>query len=122
MSLILVKNFLYAVENRELKIAQNYLSPSCTMIFPGGKVIHSLDELVEWSKERYSFVKKEFEKFDIFDGEDEQIIYSIGMLNGRDNNKKIIKDVRYIDRFTIREGKIINIQVWNDLAEGIYNR
>ena len=119
MSLEVVKLFLAAVENRDLLEAKKFLSPSSIMIFPGGKLIKDLDSLVEWSKKRYKFVKKTFSSFDVIKEDNKIIVYSIGMLDGIMNEGKEIKNVRYIDRFVLEDGKIINMQVWNDLAESI---
>ena len=119
MSLEIVKNFLNALEDRNLSEAKKYLSPSPRMIFPGGIDIKDLNDLVEWSKKRYKYVKKSFGKFDAIHEGDTVTIYSLGTLDGIANDGKEIKNVRYVDRFVIEEDKIINIQVWNDLAESI---
>ena len=119
MSLEIVKSFLNAIENRDLIQAKKYLSPSSIMIFPGGKLIKDLDSLAEWSKTRYKFVKKTFSIFDEINEGNKSTIYSIGILDGIMNDGKEIKNVRYIDRFVIENAKIVNMQVWNDLAESI---
>ena len=119
MSLEIVKNFLNALEDRNLSEAKKYLSPSTRMIFPGGIDIKDLNDLVEWSKKRYEYVKKSFGKFDVIHEGDTVTIYSLGTLDGFANDGKEIKNVRYVDRFVIEKDKIINIQVWNDLAESI---
>jgi len=119
VSLEIVKSFLNAVENRDLIQAKKYLSPSSIMIFPGGKFIKDLDSLAEWSKTRYKFVKKTFSTFDEIKEGNKSTIYSIGILDGIMNDGKEIKNVRYIDRFVIENAKIVNMQVWNDLAESI---
>lgn len=117
MSAERVKNFLRIMEERDLETAKSYLAPEFKMTFPGGITMNSLDELVEWSKGRYRKVTKTFEDFDEFQDGENTVVYSTGMLNGEALDGSPISEVRFIDRFVFRDGKIVDQQVWNDLAE-----
>lgn len=117
MSAEQVKNFLRIMEERDLETAKTYLAPDFKMTFPGGITMNSLDELVAWSKGRYRKVTKTFEDFDEFQDGEDTVVYSTGMLNGEALDGSAISEVRYIDRFVFRDGKIVDQQVWNDLAE-----
>lgn len=117
MSVERVKNFLRIMEERDLETAKTYLAPDFKMTFPGGVIMTSLDELVAWSKGRYRSVTKTFEDFDEHQDGDDTVVYSTGMLNGEALDGSLISEVRYIDRFVFRDGKIVDQQVWNDLAE-----
>lgn len=117
MSTERVKHFLRIMEDRDLETAKTFLGPGFKMTFPGGVTMASLEELVEWSKGRYRSVTKTFEDFDEFQDGADTIVYSTGMLNGEALDGSPIIEVRYIDRFTFRDSKIVNQQVWNDLAE-----
>jgi hypothetical protein len=87
------------------------------MIFPGGKRFTALKEIVEWAKIRYQSVSKTFEKVETcFDGQD-ATVYCHGTLQGIWLDGKSFGGIRFIDRFSIRGGKITHQQVWNDLAE-----
>lgn len=117
MSAERVKNFLRIMEERDLETAKTYLAPDFKMTFPGGVTMNSLEELVAWSKGRYRTVTKTFEDFDEFQDGEDTVVYSTGMLNGEALDGSAISEVRYIDRFVFRDGKIVDQQVWNDLAE-----
>lgn len=54
----LVREYLAAMENRELTKAKQYLSDRFVMTFPGSGELTSLEQLVEWARGRYRFVQK----------------------------------------------------------------
>lgn len=113
----LVIDFLRTMEARDLAKAKAMLAPGMKMTFPGDKVMDSLEDLVAWSKARYKFARKTFDKFDeaVIDGK--TVVYSMGTLSGEWLDGTPFSNVRYVDRFEIVSGKIVDQQVWNDLAE-----
>jgi hypothetical protein len=113
----LVVAFLTTLEQRDLAKAATYLAPGLVMTFPGNTKFHSLDELVGWSKGRYKFVRKTFQRFDEYERDGVTVVYCAGMLNGEGLDGKPIANVRFLNRFEIKDGKIIDQQVWNDLSE-----
>jgi ketosteroid isomerase-like protein len=117
MSADKVREYLRAMEERDLERARMFLAPDFVMTVPGGVTMTSLDELVEWSKGRYRLITKTFEDFDVFKEGEETVVYSTGMLNGEALDGSAINEVRYIDRFFFRDGLIVDQQVWNDLAD-----
>lgn len=117
MSVEKVKSFLRTMEARDLDHARTFLAPEFKMTFPGGVTMTTLEELVEWSKSRYSKMQKTFEDFDEFQDGSDTVVYSTGMLNGEALDGSPISEVRYIDRFVFRGGLIVDQQVWNDLAD-----
>lgn len=117
MSTEKVKNFLRIMEDRDLETARTFLSPDFRMTFPGGVSMTTLEELVAWSKGRYTSISKTFEDFDEYQDGDETVVYSTGMLNGEALDGSAISEVRYIDRFVFRDGLMVDQQVWNDLAD-----
>ncbi len=113
----IVKQFLSLMHDRKLDEAQKWLADGAEMIFPGGKRFTALKEIVEWAKIRYQSVSKTFEKVETcFDGQD-ATVYCHGTLQGIWLDGKSFGGIRFIDRFSIRGGKITHQQVWNDLAE-----
>ncbi len=113
----IVLSFLKALEARDLPLASSFLAPGVTLTFPGEQKFTTLEQLVAWSKGRYKFVGKTFDHFDETVGGDTTTIYVRGYLSGEWLDGTKIANVRYIDRFEIRGGKIIQQDVWNDLAE-----
>lgn len=114
----IVRAFLDAMEARDLETAQSYLSPDFSMEFPGGDTMRTLKELIDWAKPRYRSVSKHYDKFDVVDaGGDESAVYCFGTLSGVWNNGEEFSDIRFIDRFGIKNHRIIDQKVWNDLGE-----
>ena len=48
---------------------------------------------------------------------DETIVYNIGTLYGEWPDGTPFEGNRYVDRFVVRGGKIVQMDVWNDSAE-----
>ena len=112
-----VKDYLAAMEARDLALARTFLAPDFVMLFPGGMVFTQLEELVARSRPRYRFVKKTYERFDEAASAEGSVVYCFGTLYGEWPDGKAFSDIRFIDRFTVREGKLVDQKVWNDLGE-----
>ncbi|MEX0280000.1 MAG: tautomerase family protein [Arenibacterium sp.] len=114
----IIREFLGAMEARDLEKARGYLGEGFQMVFPGTGVMSELDELIAWSKPRYRFVKKTYEGFDTLQSEGEAaIVYARGTLSGEWLDGTAFSDIRFIDRFELIGGKITKQDVWNDMAE-----
>lgn len=113
----IVVKFLRSLEARDLPAAQALLAPGMVMTFPGNRKFARMEDLIASSKSRYRNVKKTFQVWDEFQVGDVTVVYSCGLLNGEWPDGSPLMDIRYIDRFEIKDGKIVDQQVWNDLAE-----
>lgn len=114
----LVRDFLAAMEARDLARARRMLAPGFAMTFPGGARFATLEELVAWAKPRYRWVKKTYVRFDEMTGMDgDSVVYCHGTLRGAWPDGTGFEGVRFVDRFAIRDGRLADQQVWNDLAE-----
>jgi ketosteroid isomerase-like protein len=113
----IVEKFLRSLEARDLPTARALLAPGLVMTFPGARKFKTMEELIESSKNRYRGVRKTFQRWDEFASGGVTTIYVSGVLNGEWTDGTPLKDIRYIDRFEIKDGKIVDQQVWNDLAE-----
>jgi hypothetical protein len=112
-----VTTFLRLVEARDLEAASPYLADDVVITFPGGRTFSNLDEQVASSSGRYKGVSKVFERFDVaVDGSD-TIVYVFGTLQGESLGGTPFSGVRFIDRFVLRDGVIVDQRVWNDMAE-----
>lgn len=113
-----VRMFLGAMEERDLAAAESYLAPGFVMEFPGGGKMHTLTELVAWARPRYRSVSKQYERFDVSDvGDAEAVVYCFGTLEGVWNDGTSFSGIRFIDRFTLKDGQIMDQKVWNDIGE-----
>ena len=52
----------------------------------------------------------------------ETIVYNIGTLYGEWPDGTPFEGNRYVDRFVVRSGKIVQMDVWNDSAEWLLVR
>lgn len=113
----IVREFLTAMEARDLDAARGFTGEGFAMTFPGGMPMTTLEELVAFARPRYRFVKKTYERFDSLPGCDLSLVYCFGTLSGEWPDGEAFAGIRFIDRFEIVKGKIIRQDVWNDIAE-----
>ncbi|MBR9651323.1 tautomerase family protein [Thalassovita aquimarina] len=112
-----IRDYLGAMEARDLDKAQAMLGDGFVMNFPGAQGMTTLQDLIEWSKPRYRFVKKTYEGFEALQSGDVTVVYSTGTLYGEWPDGTPFEGIRYIDRFELTGGKITKQDVWNDIAE-----
>jgi hypothetical protein len=112
-----VRTFLRAVELRDLDRAQSMLTAGFRMTFPGGRTFAGLEELVGWARQRYRFARKTYERFDEAPGDGGVAVYCYGTLTGEWLDGAPFSGIRFVDRFTVRDGQLVDQRVWNDLAE-----
>lgn len=114
----LVTTYLRALERRDLPTCRALLAPGVTMTFPGGNRVTSVDQHVAASGRRFRSALKDFERIDVADaGDGTQVVYVFGTLHGELLSGESYAGIRYIDRFTVRDGQILDMMVWNDMAE-----
>ncbi len=109
----LVRDYLLAMEDRDLPRAQAMLAPDFVMVFPGDVRMTSIAVVLEWAASRYRFVKKSFERFD----DAGHVVFASGTLHGEWPDGTPFSGIRFIDRFDIVDGKLARQDVWNDMAE-----
>lgn len=116
VAIAVVEDFLAAVGRGEHDAAGKHLADEAVMIFPGGKRYSTLRELAEASASRYRWVDKHRTEYEAFtDANGDVVVWSMGTLFGENNAGVRYDGVRYVDRFRLRNGKIVEQRVWNDL-------
>ena len=114
----MVREYLSAMEARDLPRAEGMLGGGFEMIFPGTSPMSTLQQLIDWSKPRYAFVKKSYAGFDeVSHAIGQDVVYCRGTLHGEWPDGSAFEGIRFIDRFEVTNGRIIRQEVWNDLAE-----
>ena len=108
-----VRAYLDAMERRDLASAKSFLAPGFFMMFPGDKRFDSLEQLVASAKERYRSAKKVYEKTETSGNS----VYCFGTLFGELLDGTPYSGIRFIDRFTVKDGRLVDQMVWNDMAE-----
>jgi 4-oxalocrotonate tautomerase family enzyme len=112
-----VRDYLAAMEARDLERARAMLGDGFVMNFPGAAGLTTLEELIAWSKPRYRFVKKTYDGFEPLQGDGHAVVYARGTLYGEWPDGAAFEGIRFIDRFEITAGLITRQDVWNDIAE-----
>jgi hypothetical protein len=125
----LVKRFLRLMEARDLETAEALMAPGAKITFPGGHEFTSQQEMVAAASGRYQWIKKKFEdpegasQIEAFKQDEDLIVYVRGTLYGVNLKDVPFEGIRFIDRFLLRNGRIVQQDVWNDLAEsGVLSR
>ncbi|MEZ5729069.1 MAG: nuclear transport factor 2 family protein [Burkholderiaceae bacterium] len=115
----LVRDFLRALAERDAERAGGLLAPGANIVFPGGAVRNSVEDIFAGSALKYQHVDKRIERVDVLDDPAQPggtIVYCYGTLFGRWLDGTDFEGIRFIDRFAIQGGRITDQQVWNDTA------
>ncbi len=112
-----VTRFLRLVEERRLDEAAHHLAPGAQITFPGGRRFASLEEQVASGAGRFRGVRKVFGTIDAVHADGAVVVYVSGTLEGEKLDGEEFSGVRFVDRFELREGRIVDQKVWNDMAE-----
>lgn len=112
----IVRNFLAAMERRDLEAASAYLADGFTMTFPGNARLNRLEDLIAWAKPRYRKIAKAYECFDTVPGMESAAVYCSGTLHGEWPDGRAFEGIRFIDRFTVKGGRLLDQAVWNDMG------
>jgi 4-oxalocrotonate tautomerase family enzyme len=113
----LVRRYLAAMEARDLDTARSMLGNGFTMTFPGGGSMTTLEQLIEWSKTRYKFVRKDYSGTEALQNGNTSVVYTRGTLSGEWLDGTPFEGIRFIDRFEVVDSRITRQDVWNDIAE-----
>ena len=112
----LVWDFLALFDELRFAEANRHLAPGCRMVFPGGAEFTDCTALPQRAATLYRWVRKQFERFDEIATPEGTIVYCFGTLRGEWPDGAPFSGVRYIDRFVVRDGRIADQRVWNDLC------
>jgi hypothetical protein len=102
--------------------AARYISPDLKITFTGGRRFRHPSETAAFNAGRYKWVKKKMQRSDVVPGQHETIVYNLGSLYGEWPDGTPFEGNRYVDRFVVRNGKIVQMDVWNDSAERLLTR
>lgn len=102
--------------------AARYMAPGIEIVFTGGRVFRHPREVTAFNAGRYAWVKKRMERLDVVPGEGITTVYSLGTLYGAWPDGTAFEGNRYVDRFTVQDGLIVSMEVWNDSAERLLER
>jgi hypothetical protein len=114
----IVEEFLTLHMIPDPEAAQKFMSPDVKITFTGGRRFPAARDCTAFNKQRYKWVKKKFERTDVCPvSETEAVVYQIGTLYGEWPDGAPFEGNRYVDRYVVRDGIIMSMDVWNDSAE-----
>jgi hypothetical protein len=113
----IVEAFLHASMVPDPQTAARYIADDLAITFTGGRKYGHPRETAAFNAKRYKWVKKKMERTDVVPGERETVVYNLGTLYGEWPDGTPFEGNRYVDRFVVRNGKIVRMDVWNDSAE-----
>jgi hypothetical protein len=115
----IVEAYLTASMIPDPEAAAAYMKPCTVITFTGGREFDHPRGPTAFNARRYRGVKKRMERFDVRAGAGETVVYSIGTLFGEWLDGTPFDANGYVDRFVVRDGLIVKMDVWNDSAERI---
>jgi hypothetical protein len=118
----IVERFLVASMVPDPQTAALYIAGDLKITFTGGRKYSHPRETAAFNRKRYRLVKKKMERTDVVPGNGETIVYNLGTLYGEWPDGTPFDGNRYVDRFVVRGGKIVQMDVWNDSAERLLTR
>jgi len=114
-----VKDYLEASMTPDPERAARFVAPGFLCRFTGNRQFDTATGPTSFNAARYKWVKKRIERYDVVPGTQETTVYSLGFLFGEWPDGTAFDHNRYIDRFVVRDGLILETDVWNDSAEWI---
>jgi hypothetical protein len=119
-----VDTFLATLMIPDPVTARQYCAPDLEIVFTGGRRMRDPSECAAFNRGRYKWVKKKFERTEVVAGGTaaETVVYNIGTLYGEWPDGTSFAGNRYVDRYVLRDGLIVRMEVWNDSAEMLLAR
>ena len=104
--------------------ASQFIAPGLRIRFTGGRAMQAPAECAAFNATRYQWVKKKVEATETVAGgtPEHTVVYSLGTLYGEWPDGTPFEGNRYVDRYVVRQGLIVQMDVWNDSAEWLLVR
>lgn len=123
-----VDEFLRLIMIPDPVAARRYVAPGMRIRFTGNRAMRDPTECTAFNASRYKWVKKRIDRTETVgqvrdwragaaaDAES-VVVYSLGTLYGEWPDGTPFEGNRYVDRYVVRGGLIVEMDVWNDSAE-----
>lgn len=127
----IVDEFLRLVMIPDPDAARRYTSPALRIRFTGNRPMNDPADTTAFNKARYRWVKKRIERTESVGRSaghagapevDGEVVYSLGTLYGEWPDGTPFEGNRYVDRYVVKDGLIVQMDVWNDSAEWLLVR
>ena len=119
-----VDEFLRLVMIPDPDAASRHTAPDIRIRFTGNRAMTRPADTSAFNARRYAWVKKKIERTEVVAGgtPEETVVYSLGTLYGAWPDGEAFEGNRYVDRYVVRHGLIVGMDVWNDSAEWLLVR
>lgn len=120
-----VDEFLRLLMIPDPAAARRFVAPGLRIRFTGGREMRDPAECAAFNATRYRWVKKRIERTETVAAgldADVAVVYSLGTLYGEWPDGTPFEGNRYVDRYVLRNGLIVEMDVWNDSAEWLLSR
>jgi len=120
-----VDEFLRLIMIPDPDAARRYTAPGMRIRFTGGRAMNDPAQTSAFNAGRYRWVKKRIERTEVVvrgAGDTDDVVYSLGTLHGEWPDGTPFEGNRYVDRYVVRGGLIVQMDVWNDSAEWLLVR
>ena len=120
----IVDEYLRVLMIPDPQAAMRFVAPELRIRFTGGRAMRAPAECAAFNATRYRWVKKRVERTETVAGGSaaETVVYSLGSLYGEWPDGSSFEGNRYVDRYVLRDGLIVQMDVWNDSAEWLLVR
>jgi ketosteroid isomerase-like protein len=120
----IVEDFLQLLMIPDPDAARRYCDPQFEIRFTGNRLMRDPAECAAFNRGRYKWVKKRFGPTHVVQGgtDEETVVYQTGSLYGEWPDGTPFEGNRYVDRYVVRRGRIVKMEVWNDSAEWLLVR
>jgi hypothetical protein len=124
----IVDEFLRLIMLPDPVAASRYTAPGMQITFTGKRAMREPADTTRFNASRYKWVKKRIERTDVVVATPEEaarnecVVYSLGTLYGEWPDGTPFEGNRYVDRYVVRDGLIVRMDVWNDSAEWLLIR
>ncbi len=124
----IVDEFLRLVMIPDPDAARRYTAPGLSIRFTGNRPMSDPADTTAFNKSRYRWVKKRIERTETVapapgaPADDGEVVYSLGTLHGEWPDGTPFEGNRYVDRYVVKNGLIVRMDVWNDSAEWLLIR
>ena len=113
----IARDFLDALDRRDLPAASALLAPQFSMRVTGGHRFTSLAEFVAYAAGRYATMRKSGRQYDACDAALGVVVYAHGSMSGEWREGGSFQDVRWVDRFVIQGSRITELQTLSEIGE-----
>jgi hypothetical protein len=120
----LVDEYLRLLMIPDPDAARRFVAPGLRIRFTGGRAMSDPAECAAFNAGRYRWVKKHIQATETVAGgtPDHTVVYSLGTLYGEWPDGTPFEGNRFVDRYVVADGRIVQMDVWNDSAEWILDR